>query len=173
MRYPQPDERDDVTMGVLTSMVRRRRRIATTLLVTMAINTACYVDKPLATVPTAGQQVSLLMSDQGRVNLGPQLGGSVHVIEGRLVGVEGESYLVAVSRVRPISGPVANWSGEQVKVRREDVAVFQERRLSKTRSLLTAGIVVGAIGIFAATRSLLGLGKDDPINPPGGPSPDS
>jgi len=172
MRYLQSDERDGGTMGSLIPMVRRRRRIVTALLVTMAINTACYVDKPLATVPTAGQQVSLLMSDQGRVNLGPQLGGNVNVIEGRLVGVEGESYLVSVARVRPISGPVANWSGEQVKIRREDVAVFQERRLSKTRTLLTAGVVVGAIGVFATTRSLLGLGKDDPINPPGGPDPD-
>jgi hypothetical protein len=158
--------------SMLLSMARRRRRVATGLLVVMGLNTACYVDKPLATTPTAGQNVSLLVSDQGRVSLGPQLGAGVHVVEGRLASVEGDDFLVNVSRVRPLKGPPSNWTGEQVRIRRGDVAVFQERRISKSRSLLVAGIAAGAVVLFATTRSLFGLGEDDEVKPPGDPDPD-
>ena len=158
--------------SVLLPMTRRRRRIATGLLVAMSLNTACYVDKPMATAPAPGQQVSLLVSDQGRVALGPQLGAGVHVLEGTLASVDGEDMMVRVSRVRMLNGPTANWSGEQVRIRRGDVALFQERRLSKSRSFLVAGVVVASIALFSTTRSLLGLGKDDPIDPPPGPDPD-
>jgi hypothetical protein len=162
-----------VERSILRSMARRRRRVASALLVAMALNAAaCYVDKPLATTPAPGQQVSLMVSDQGRVALGPQLGAGVNVVEGRLTAVEGDTYLVNVSRVRPISGPVTNWSGEQVRIDRSHIAVFQERKLSRTRSLLVAGIVVAGVGVFAATRSLLGLGEDDPIPNPPDPGPD-
>jgi hypothetical protein len=158
--------------SVLLLVARRRRRVAAALLAVMSLNTACYVDKPITTAPAPGQQVSLVVSDQGRVALGPQLGAGVHVVEGTLASVEGEDMMVRVARVRMLNGPTSNWSGEQVRVRRGDVAVFQERRLSKRRSFLVAGVVVAGIALFSTPRSLLGLGDDDPVNPPPDPGPD-
>jgi hypothetical protein len=150
---------------------RRRRSAAFVLAAPLLVNTvACYDYRPLAGVaPQPGQPVSLDVTDQGRVDLAEQLGAGVLRLEGTLQGIERDHYVLGVSRIAFLNGQVANWSGEKVNVPRADVGLVSERQLSKTRTALTVGAVIAAIGAFVLTRSIIGGGSVDAEKlPPGG-----
>lgn len=136
----------------------RRRLTGVAAALALATNTACYTYAPLATVtPAAGQHLALELSDQGRVAVSERLGPGVVRVEGRLLELRDSVLHVGVTRVATVGGGVANWAGERVAIPQSAVARTTERRLSKTRSFLAAGIVVAAVVAFALTRDLLGF----------------
>jgi hypothetical protein len=151
----------------------RRRGAALALGLVMLVNTACYTYKPLfSSAPQAGQRLALEISDQGRVRLGDQLGAGVLRIEGTLNAIEGNEYVISVTRVRYISGTSSNWGGERVRLLADAVARVEERKFSKARTMLAVGSVVVAAALFVVSRDLLGFGQgsgDDvpPRIPPG------
>ncbi|MGH7753559.1 MAG: hypothetical protein ACREN5_12150, partial [Gemmatimonadales bacterium] len=63
------------------------------------------------------------------------------------------------------------WGGETVSVSREYVRRVSERRLSKPRTALFTVAMAAAVGVFIATRRLLGF-ADTPPDPPNGPPPE-
>ncbi len=131
----------------------------------------CYTYTPLATPdPVPGTQVSLVLSDQGRVGMGPSVGPGVARVDGAIVGASDTAYVVSVSDIRGINGTRSPWVGETVQVQRAYVSNSLQRRFSRGRTFIVAGGAAAAVVAFILTRNLLGLGGGDAGNaPPGGP----
>lgn len=144
------------------------RRIALLVPVLLA---GCYHYTPLATPdPAPGTKVALVLSDQGRVGLGPSVGAGVKQVDGAVVASSDTAYVVSVSDVVNINGGRSPWAGETVHVQRAFVANSLERRFSRGRTLTFAGGTAVAFVAFILSRSLLGFGGGEASNlPPGGP----
>ena len=150
------------------------RRIKALVTVTLLLPnvTGCYESLAVrSTTLPAGAQVSLAITDRGRVALGPQMGEGVLRLNGKLAQASESLYVVRVSSVDYAAAPTGHWTGEEIKVPRDYVASVNERRLSRKRSWLMAGIVVGAIVVVTAAVKIIGGGSVSdgtiPDNPPG------
>lgn len=129
----------------------------------------CYSYTPLATPsPVPGTKVALVLSDAGRVGLGPAVGEGTSRLEGSIVSASDTAYVLSVSDVYGISGSHAQWAGEQVQVQKSYVANSMERRFSRGRTVFMAGGTAAALVTFLLTRDLLGLGGSGVSNLPGG-----
>lgn len=136
--------------------------------------TGCYVSRPIYNgEPLPGTEVSLGLTDRGRVALADRLGPGALDVSGRLASATDSAYVVDVTRVAYIDGGrVAKWNGEAVSVAKNDVSRVAERRLSKSRSWLAAGIAAGLLAL-ATGIVINGTAGPDPQTKPtdGGPQP--
>ena len=136
--------------------------------------TGCYESLAVrSTALPAGAQVSLAITDRGRVALGPQMGEGVLRLNGKLAHASDSLYVVRVSSVEYAAAPTGHWTGEEIKVPRDYVASVAERRLSRKRSWLMAGIAVGALVVLAAAIKIIGGGSVSDGTIPDNPSPTS
>ena len=136
--------------------------------------TGCYTYVPIWNrEPAPGTEISLDVTDRGRVALSDRLGPGARRILGRLESTTDSAYTVSVTRVSYIDGDkVAKWNGERVTITRTDATGLAERRLSKSRSWLAAGLATGALAL--ATRIVIkGIAGPGPETKPtpGGPQP--
>jgi hypothetical protein len=137
------------------------------------ISTGCYSYIPIQTsAARPGMQVSLDVSDRGRVSLADSLGPSVDRIEGSVQQRTDSGYVLSVSAVEYVNGNRTKWSGEPLSVRDEQVGVARERRFSKMRTALTVAVAVGALLAVVLTRDLFGTGTTEREPPDPGPGPD-
>ncbi|MEP6691575.1 MAG: hypothetical protein ABJD07_10480 [Gemmatimonadaceae bacterium] len=131
----------------------------------MAIATmtvGCYTYTPIAGLhPDSGAELDLQLNDAGRVGVGSRLGPEIDHIAGNLVSMGDGAYVLRVQRIVQLGGSEQAWAGETLTVKQDFLKNVQERKFSKNRSVLAAGIFALAIGAFIAGRSLLGLGADD------------
>ena len=165
-------------MTVLEYAARRiharqvRAIVAAALL--LPATTGCYVDRPLWNgEPVPGTEVSLGLSDRGRVALSDRLGPGALNVRGRLASATDSMYVVNVTRVAYIDGGrVTKWSGEPVNISKNDIGGMSERRLSKSRSWVAAGITVALLAL-ATGIVINGTAGPDPSTRPtgGGPQP--
>ena len=140
----------------------------------LVVVSACYQSVPLETsTPPVGETVAFIINDQGRVELGNRVGQGVLRIEGRMVGTEGEQYVINVFRTSSIGGSTSLWSGEEVRVNRNLVSRLEGRQLSKSRTWLAAGAATSVVAAFIMTRGLTGLFGGDDDGPPEGEPPQS
>ena len=130
---------------------------------------ACYSNRVMPTTPEPNTKVSVVLSDQGRVETARSIGPSTERVEGRLLVADDTAYLMAVSSVKPLRGPWVRWSGEQVSVRRDYVAGFYERRLNKGRTALAVGLGTWVLLAAMVRFDILGFGALDIPLIPGGP----
>jgi hypothetical protein len=141
------------------------KRLAAALL-PMAL-AGCYSYTPLATPsPESGTKVALVLSDAGRVGMGPQVGPGTARIEGKIVGASDTGYVLSVSDVFGIGGSHAQWAGETVYVQKAYVANSMERRFSRGRTVFVAGGAAAAVATFVLSRDLLGIGGSGISNLP-------
>ena len=131
-----------------------------TLLLIVPLLGACYTYVPLQTtpVPAPGTKISLVLTDQGRVDAAPQIGPYAMRVEGSLLQTTDADYLVAVSDVVDIRGIHSKWTGESVPLPRSGVANSYERLLSKPRTAMFALGMTAAVVALIASRNLLGIG---------------
>jgi hypothetical protein len=156
-------------------MRRRRYRFArraqaagaTILLLPSVIG--CYQYVPVsATAPVAGTEVSLGITDQGRVALAGQVGPGARRLRGRLTQATDSLFVISLTSVEYVGAPVAaQWAGEALRISRQYVSDIGERRLSRTRSWLTAG-VVAALAVAVSTIAIVGFGNDGGSDRPPG-----
>jgi hypothetical protein len=146
-----------------------RRSTAITVGV-LHVCTACYSYAPVETTPSPGAQVALEVTDEGRVALRDKIGPGVVRLEGTLAGVEGDDLLVDAQAVRQVRGYIADLGGVRVRLPRQYVTHIDERRLSRTKTLLVAGGIVGAIAALFITNGF--GGKGTPPESTGGGGPD-
>lgn len=136
--------------------------------------TGCYVSRPIWNgEPVAGTEISLGLTDRGRVALSDRLGPGALNVSGRLASATDSMYVVDVTRVAYIdAGRVAKWNGEPVNISKDNVSGIAERRLSKSRSWVAAGIAAGLLAL-AARIVINGTAGPDPQTKPtdGGPQP--
>ncbi len=153
-------------MGVRRGAAWSRRLLAGVCVALLGFQTSCYTLQPFRTdVPPGGDRVGIILNDRGRVLMDQVLGPSVDMVEGSIAGVDSAAFRVSVARVVTIRGDATTWTGETVVVPREGVAGFRERKLSKTRSWVLAGILLGAIVYSIVGLGINGLGGD-PDDPP-------
>lgn len=124
-----------------------------------SVNGACYSYVARAsTAPQPGEKLALTVTDQGRVNLGDRLGAGVERVDGTLVGIEGDQYVMSVSEVRTINHQTSHWSGERVNVGKSDVAILQERQFSRGRTAAAIGGAAVVLGVLAGTNVFNNIG---------------
>lgn len=134
---------------------RRRRHWPALLLLVLSAGCHAYVPS-FGGRPQAGTRVSLAISDQGRVALTDQVSPGVLRIEGTLVGVEDDQYLLNVYEVKTIDGRNAHWAGERVAVRQDHVVAVYERRFSKGRTVAAVVAATVGLGVVALASKLIG-----------------
>jgi hypothetical protein len=145
------------------------RMVASWLGLSPLLAAGCYTYTPLQTLePAPPARVALVLSDQGRVGAGPNIGSEVARVEGALVGSTDSAYTVRVASVTDLRGAHSHWTGETVMLRRTWVGNAYERRLSKPRTYLLVGAVAAGFVAFVATRSLLVGGGPLTDTPSGG-----
>ena len=151
----------------------RRRRAAAMLVLITPYLTGCYTIQPVAGADApSGAQLVAEVTDRGRVELGDMLGPGVVRVHGRLASATDSAYVLQVSRVDYLSGQQSFWTGERVSLDRNHISRLGERRISRSKSWLAAGVVTAAVAALAATVSLVagGLGGGDK-RPTPGPGP--
>ena len=139
-------------------MIARRITALVAVAVLLPNVTGCYESHAVQTAVVPGTEVSLAITDRGRVALGKQLGEGVTRLNGRVAEASDSQYVVKVSSVEYVASPMGHWSGEEINVSRDYIASVAERRLSKKRSWLAAGIVVGAIAVVSLGIKIIGGG---------------
>jgi hypothetical protein len=87
--------------------------------------------------------------------MGEVLGPSVDIVEGAIEQVDSASVRMNVFRVTDLRGQVSTWTGEQVQLPREGIAGFRERQMSKSRSWIFAGAVIGLVVFTAIAMGLI------------------
>jgi hypothetical protein len=108
----------------------------------------------------AGARVSMDLTDRGRMELTDRVGPGVRRLGGTIVATTDTSLLLSVSTVDFIDVPVpVHWNGERVLVARGLLSEVRERRLSRSRSWLAAGLLVLAT-VGVSTLALTGFGPD-------------
>jgi hypothetical protein len=132
--------------------------------------TGCYVYRPLSDrIPVARDRVRLTLTDSGAVSLASQLGPATEEVQGRVLTDSAGAYVVSVLETKRRGGVELDWKGEHVTVPRILVARAEERRFSRTRTLL-ASLAVVAVTI-GAREAFWGPGGVFGGAPPGGGPP--
>ena len=144
-----------------------RRQISATIGI-LHVCTACFSYAPVQTTPQPGAQVALEVTDEGRVALSEKIGPGVVRLEGTLAGVEGDALLVDASSVRQVRGYISDLGGVRVTLPRKYVTRMDERRLSRSRTLMVVGGVVAIVAGFFAVK-LSGKSTPSDEEPGGGP----
>lgn len=143
------------------AMWRRRATLSLTAC-TLALQWGCYTYRPVQSAPPAMQQRgAVVLNDQGRLLLSDRLGSLVDRVEGTFVSHDSTGVVLEVTGTKDLRGGSSLWSGERVEIPSSAILGYRERQLSKARSILLGGSVVGLIA--AATVGMtLDLFGDDP-----------
>ena len=158
-----------MTAGPRTSLLphgRRTRSLRVRAAVAAAFllpwTTGCYTSVPVWNgAPSPGQEVTVGISDRGRVALAPRIGEGALQVSGRLVEATDSGFTLSVRGVRYIAGSEPmRWNGERVAIPREAISGVQERRLSRTRTWIAVGLVAVAVAAVA-TLAIVGFGTGD------------
>ncbi len=166
-----------MTRFAAPSAVRAARAATTARLVragvlagALGLSTGCYTTRPVLGLPDPGMPVVAALNDRGRVAMADSLGQNVDRVEGTAVARQGDSSIVlAVDRVRFITGNETRWAGEQLTFRISSLRGFEERRFSRARTGALVGLTVGAIVALVVTRQLVSGGSG--IDRDGGGTP--
>ena len=130
---------------------------STVLILAVCALAGCYTYRPLATPePVPGTRVSAELTDDGSRGLSGQIGPAVEHVEGEVVGVDSTGIELSVLQVEGFRGFQSDWKGEHVRLPRQTVAGWQERKLSVAGTGFFGGLVAG--GIYAMYRLLGGPG---------------
>jgi hypothetical protein len=144
----------------------RRTLLAGVCVLLLGFQTGCYTLLPMQMEPPVGiDRVQVVLNDRGRFQMESVLGQGVDVVEGVVSRQDSASIEVQVAKVTTIRGATSTWTGEAVTIPRDGISGFRGRQLSKVRSWVLAGVVVGVLVFSAVVLGLDGLGGD-PDNPP-------
>lgn len=133
------------------------------------LGAGCYTYTPVADVaPATNAELSLVFTDRGRVGADSVLGSSLERVDGRVVRATDSAYLLSVSRVTDLRGVQTPWRGETVSVARAWVGNSYERRFSRSRTYLLAGLCSAAVAVFIGTRAFGLSGSGSPGSGSGG-----
>lgn len=133
--------------------------------------TGCYsYTKAVTGAVPPGTDVSLAITDQGRVGLSERIGSGVLRVNGQVVNPADSTWVVRVSSVEMMTGGKSHWAGEEVQLPRSYVSDVATREFSRKKTWLAVGVTVGALALIVGAVSLIGggfEGSDSPSVPPG------
>ena len=136
------------------------RKLCVVIVVPAALG--CYQYAPLDTSAgvQAGEHIAVEITDRGRAELSDRLGSGVLRLEGTLTRSDSAYLDMNVWRVAQISGPIARWSGESVRLRREYASRVQTRTLNRGKTYLFAAAAVGGVVFFTTQFDLFGFASE-------------
>lgn len=139
---------------------QRLRAIVAGLLLTPGA-TGCYTSVPVwEGRPTPESEITVGLSDRGRTVLAQQLGPGARRITGRLASMTDSAYVVRITGVEYITASAAGtWNGEEITVPRDVVSGVTERRFSRGRTWLAAGVTAALLAL-TTTIAIRGFGTD-------------
>jgi hypothetical protein len=164
-----PKDRWPVTIS-WSGQSRRACALAAAMALFPFLNGCYNYKRSVTTAIDPGTEVSLTITDQGRVSLGERFGRGVLRVNGRLVNPADTAWVVQVSSVETITGGKSHWSGEEVRLPRAYVGDVATREFSRQKTWLAVGVAVGAVVVAIAAGSLIGGGVEgtDVKEPPDG-----
>jgi hypothetical protein len=116
--------------------------------------------------PAVGTEVRFGVTDRGRVELTPVFGPGLLRVSGTLQETTDTTLVVSVTGVDYLGmGFTVQWAGERTEVPRDLITDVRERRLSRTRTGIAAG-VIAATAIAIAFLGIRGFGDDGPGSRP-------
>ena len=156
---------------------RRARRACAAVTATLLFPhlTGCYTYRQgvASTVP-AGTEVSLTITDQGRVGLGERMGAGILKVNGKLVNEPDTAYVLRVASIEFMNTGTTHWAGEEIRMPKDYVSSVSTREFSRNKTWFTVGIVAAALAVGIATVALVGSGTEgDDDAPSDGGNPTS
>ena len=116
----------------------------------------CYRFTPIeGPAPERGQDIRLVLSDEGSVRMAPMIGPRIDAIDGRVLEPGDTAIVLAVQAVVARGGRSMNWSQERLAIPRAAVASIGTRTLDRKRTWIVAGLSV--LGVLAL-GDVFGLG---------------
>jgi len=106
----------------------------------------CYESVPIqigAVQP--GTKIRVTLTDAGTDSLARYLGPGVLTVDGKLIKATEERLALGVTSVAMRSGQEQYWKGESVAIPRSALAIVQERKLNKPKSLILSGALIAAL----------------------------
>ena len=119
----------------------------------------CNTYVPVSTLqPAPGTRLSLVLNDEGRSQAARQVGPYTMRIEGELLRATDADLVLAVTDVVDIRGTHSRWTGETVPLPRTFVMSTNEKRFSRSKTLLIVGALTAGFVALARSFNILGLG---------------
>lgn len=138
---------------------RRRRKVVVACI--SAFNLGCYTAVPIGGESArTGTRISVELTDVGTVDIASQVGPRIHLLVGDVSALTDSSIVLAMRSTTDSRGIEALWQGEQVTVKRSEIASVGERRLSPGRTAVFSAILVAGAALVARAFGLLGGGED-------------
>lgn len=131
---------------------------------------ACYTVQPLrTTAPSPETRVVAHLTDEGIVEMAPQIGSGALEVEGIVASATDAEWKLELTRVEHRDGQSVPWKREPVTFPRRVLDAVEEHRFDRGRSYAFAvGITLGA---FVMARLVqIAIGEGDRL-PPGGEPP--
>jgi hypothetical protein len=145
-------------------------RIASLAAVALSLTTGCYAVQPIATAkPSPGTRVQMSINSEGRVALGGSMGPEIRRVEGSLVSLQENEYVVSVTGVNYLNGIFQPWKGETVRINTNLVSGLYEKRFSPGRTMLFVGAAT-AVGFALRPRGVKSSFPEETLPPPGSQS---
>ena len=125
------------------AMLSRLRPLAPGLLLLWAAGCFDYSDITTSDV-TAGRDVRITLTSEGRQKLASRIGTSVRMISGRMTSVDSSTVTLALSRTTLMDGTDAPWAGEHVPIPISYIETTEQRKLSAPKTIGALAIIAGA-----------------------------
>jgi hypothetical protein len=149
------------------SFVDNRIKCTVTSICILAVS-ACTSYTPLRVADMSpGYNVRVGLSDQGAVDLAPKIGARARQLEGTLTQASDSAILMSVRRVVREGGGDDTYSDIPISLPFRDVESVERSRTSFSRSVLTAGAIVGTALLAARGAGDISGGKDGGKQPAG------
>jgi hypothetical protein len=131
--------------------------------------TACYTQRPLeSSVPAPATRIIARVTDSGAVAIGGPVGPGALEVEGIVATADEAVWNVNLMRVDYRGGSSVVWNKELVAFPRNALSNVNEKRVSKSRSWMAAGLI--AAGAFLASQMFGNFGASGD-GPGGGENP--
>lgn len=143
------------------------RRRASAVLALAGVSTGCFSYVPAQ--PQAlvtGKEAQVRLSLDGTRDLTTTLGPEVRFVRGVVDRATADTVVLRVRELQLIDGQVTTSTGTTVAIARQQMADLERRTLSPGRTVVAAGLALGAIiVVYVAARP---RGSQGEILPPGG-----
>jgi hypothetical protein len=138
---------------------RRRRKVIVACI--SAFNLGCYTAVPIGGESArTGTRISVELTDAGTVDIASQVGPRIHLLVGDVASVSDSTVVLSMKSATDVRGIESLWQGEQVTVKRSDIASVGERRLSPGRTAVFSAILVAGAYLVARAFQIIGGGED-------------
>ena len=122
---------------------------------------ACTTYTPLRVADMSpGYNVRVSLSDQGAVDLAPKIGARARQLEGTLTQASDSMIVISVRRVVREGGGDDTYNDIPISLPSRDVDGVERSTTSVSRSVLTAGAIVGTALLAAKGAGDVSGGKD-------------